>query len=596
MNLYQKMKTILIFLVIAYTSITAASAGTFADLNNIVEKADDTIFLSEDYKYDSVSDYSFQQGIIIGKNLIIDGQGHEINADNKTGIFSISPDVTVVLKNITFVNGYKPLDSGGAVSSEGNITVEECTFINNNAFRGGALFVSSSGDLNIEDSTFENNEAVQGGAILTEGDLTVTRSFFENNKASIGGSGIRVVGNSTVTDCVFESNTAGYDGTIFADKSLTVSGSEFKNNTAAENGSAICLTSDSISITGSLFQNNTAPNGSIFMNIESDSFLNYNIILDGGNVINNNGSKEINADFNWWGDNTDPASKVTGPVEINNYYTMSLASTDSPKYKNEFEYNYIFGLSEDEDHDSGLLPKFTADIKHNTNLVDSIDGRYNKTLSVAINSVGNNKIEIYSFDTSIASRTFEVKNNIDLNIELSENDGEQIEITIKAKDRDGAPITGEVKLYANGILIDTVDLVNGAGSYSYTPTEVGTVTIKAEFKENENYDAAETEEKLNIKSQPSEPSPEPSPESSSESSSDKKTPTKLNIVENVTSAPPASDLPVSEQTVSELPLSEQAVSEPPVSKLLKSINSIQIGLVSMVLLGLFAFGLYYRKK
>ena len=589
MNLYQKMKIILIFLVIAYASITAASAGgTFTDLNTAIEQADGTVIFSMDYKYDSITDTLFQDGIVIAKDLIIDGQGYEIDADNKAGIFRISPDVTVVLKNITFANGYKQFENGGAVSSEGNITVEECTFINNYAFRGGALFASSSGALNIDNSTFEKNEAIQGGAILTEGDLTVTRSYFEKNQANFGGSGIRVFGNSTVTECVFENNTVGYDGTIFADKNLTVSGSVFKNNTAAGNGSAICLTSDSISITGSLFQNNTAPNGSIFMNIENDSFLNYNIILDSGNVVNNNGSKEINVDFNWWGDNNDPALKAAGPIEINNYYTMSLASIDSPKYKTEFEYKYIFGLNDDEKHDSKLLPKFTADIKYNTNLVDSIDGRYNKTLTVAIDKIGDNKIEIYSFDTSIAFLTFEIKNTIDLNVEFSENVGEQIEITIKAIDQDGVPIAGEVKLYANEILIGTVNLVNGAGSYSYTPTEVGTVTIKAKFEENENYSAAEIEENLVIKSH------------SAGSSSDKKTSTKLDIVENVTSAPPASELPLSEQTVSELPLSEQAVSEPPVSsvsELLKSMNNIQTGLVLMaVLLGsVFAFGLYRKK-
>ena len=617
MNLHQKMKILLIFLVIAYTSITAASAGSFTDLEQEIISASGILILSEDYIYDGSVDSKFSNGIPINKKLIIDGNGKTIDADGQIRIFNISHSAEVIVENITFQNG-NTAEGGGAIFCIGELTVKDCTFINNKANMGGALFTTTR-HLTVKDSTFKNNFASDAG------------------------------------------------GSIF--------------------------TGEDTNIIGSFFQNNTAPNGSIhLMYIMGDvtgaeNLLNYNIILESGTAVYNSGTGTINADFNWWGDNNDPALKGKGPIEINNYYTMRLASIDLPKYKEEYEFDYIFELNDNGDHESKLLPEFIADIKYNTELVGSVDGRYNETLDVTINTIKDNEIEAYSFDTSITSLTFRVKGNVNLSIEFSDdvgtvgeqieitieakdqdgkpmdnikvklyaNDsyidtipvkngvgsydytptdigvvtiranfeenedytaskdeeeltvkgsvdlkiefsedavtvGEQIEITIEATDQDGTPMDANVKLYANGIYLDTVSVINGFGSFDYTATDIGVVTITAEFEENKEYNTAETEEDLIVNNPPA------------GSSSNKKTTTKLNIVENVppvppVSEPPASEPSASEPSVSEPPMSDPSVSESPVSELLKSVNSIQIGLTILVLLSLvFAFGLYYRKK
>ena len=349
MNLYQKLKIIAVFLVIVYMSITAASAGTFTDLNQMINEATTTLILSEDYTYDSSIDSSFNNGIIINKDLTIEGNGKTIDARGQARIFMIPTGPEVTVKNITFKNGYTT-EAGGAILCTGELTVKDCTFINNTAAAGGALFTTTL-RLDIEDSAFKDNRASDaGGAVLT---------------------------------------------------------------------------GEGVSITGSFFQNNTAPKGSIhLMNaVTNTNLLNYNMIIENGIAFYNNGTGTVNIDYNWWGDNDSPLPKVTGPVEINNYYTMRLASIDSPEYGEEYDFDYIFELNDNGDHDSDLLPEFIADIKYNTELVDSIDGRYNKTLSTSINTPGNNEIEVYLFNTSITSLSFEVKSDVGLNIEFSEENG-----------------------------------------------------------------------------------------------------------------------------------------------------------------------------
>ena len=432
MKLHQKMKIFLIFLIIAYTSITAASAGSFTDLEQKINNTTGILTLSEDYIYDGSVDSKFSDGIPINKNLIIDGNGKTIDADGQIRIFNISYGVEVTMENITFQNG-NTTEGGGAIFCIGELTVKNCTFTDNKARMGGALFTTTQ-HLTVEDSTFKNNSASDaGGSIFTGEDTTITGSFF---------------------------------------------------------------------------QNNTAPDGSIYlMYIMNDvtgeeNLLNYNIILESGIAIYNSGSGTINADFNWWGDNNDPLLKVTGDqIEINNYYTIRLASIDSPKYNEEYEFDYIFELNDNGDHDSSLLPEFIVDIKYNTGLTDSIDGRYNETLAVIIDTIQDNEIEAYFLDTSVTSLTFRIKGIVDLTIDLSKsvvNVEELIEITIEATDQDGRPMDIDVKLYANDILSDTVTLVNGVGKGDYTPTDIGVVTIRAEFKDDD-YNDAEAEEKFAVK-------------------------------------------------------------------------------------------------
>lgn len=147
---------------------------TFTDLNDTINGNDDSeITLMDDYVF-SEGDDNFTKGILISRDLIVNGDGHTINANGHARIFNATGNV--VFKNIFFINGgAKNGDEYLAISREDNPdwdalqtardaccggaliggTSINCTFINNTAHLfGGAIYNG-----NAINSTFENNTA-----------------------------------------------------------------------------------------------------------------------------------------------------------------------------------------------------------------------------------------------------------------------------------------------------------------------------------------------------------------------------------------------------------------------------------------------------
>ena len=130
-----------------------------------------TIFLAD-------GDYTGLEntGIKINKSLTIIGKDNTtFNGLNENYLFIIEENLTVTLKNINFINGYK--DS--SISDSNNVY-------------GGALEIKRS-HVNICNCKFINNvldydngeENKYGGAISNLGDLTITDSYFYNNSINI---------------------------------------------------------------------------------------------------------------------------------------------------------------------------------------------------------------------------------------------------------------------------------------------------------------------------------------------------------------------------------------------------------------------------
>ena len=84
--------------------INANGEGTFTELQNMINNASSgsTISLEKDYYYDDGFD---TEGIHIYCPLVIEGNGHTIDALGKSRIFNIS-DSDIALNNFTFCNGY----------------------------------------------------------------------------------------------------------------------------------------------------------------------------------------------------------------------------------------------------------------------------------------------------------------------------------------------------------------------------------------------------------------------------------------------------------------------------------------------------------
>lgn len=109
---------------------------SFDSLSKGIKNAISIFDLNQDY---FAIDNDDNEGIVINKNIIINGNGHSISGSSKCRIFDIKSS-TVTLMNIVFKNGFN--SNGGAIkASKSNLKIINCTFINNFADEtGGAIY------------------------------------------------------------------------------------------------------------------------------------------------------------------------------------------------------------------------------------------------------------------------------------------------------------------------------------------------------------------------------------------------------------------------------------------------------------------------
>ena len=195
----------------------ATDHGTFWALQSKIESASsgDTVYLENNYSCED--SWIRDTGIYIGKsNLVIDGQGHTIDAKQKTRIFDISTVENVTIKNIKFINA-KCENTAGAIywSYSANGSVSGCSFVNCAAERGGSgaiqWYYSANGS--VSGCSFVNCAAEydRGGAIqwYESDNGSVSGCSFVNCAAGFGGAIHWQIGsaNGNISDCVFINNT-----------------------------------------------------------------------------------------------------------------------------------------------------------------------------------------------------------------------------------------------------------------------------------------------------------------------------------------------------------------------------------------------------
>ena len=227
----------------------------FTDLQNAIGLVTGTLTLNQNVVMTDDEAANFVNGVIINKNIRIDGKGHTIDAKNLGRIFEIDGGFAVTLTNATLSNG--KADNGGAIYNFGNLDLVHVNFVNNTAKYGGAIMNYAYG-LVLDDSTFTNNTAKIGGAIYNSADcFVVGNSTFANNTATSNGGVIFnygigfVVGNST-----FVNNTAtSIGGAIINNGKLVVDNSAFEDNAANYYGGAI-FNRDDLQVTNSAFDGN----------------------------------------------------------------------------------------------------------------------------------------------------------------------------------------------------------------------------------------------------------------------------------------------------------------------------------------------------
>ena len=250
----------------------------FTDLQNAIGLVTGTLTLNQNVVMTDDEAANFVNGVIINKNIRIDGKGHTIDARDLGRIFSIGEGFTVTLTNATLING--KADKGGAIYNDGSLTLSDVKLSDNAADSyGGAVF--NNGHLVVGNSVFDSNDIVNrgsasvdyGGAAIynwKEGTLKVTNSNFTNNIKNYKNGdnlvgAITTIGNATVSGSNFVNNSGRWGGAISAtgaelrknSSTLTVSNTIFRDNAALYAG-AVYIWGSNYNIADCVFDNNTA--------------------------------------------------------------------------------------------------------------------------------------------------------------------------------------------------------------------------------------------------------------------------------------------------------------------------------------------------
>ena len=199
--------------------ILTDSAGTFTQLNEVIQGADANITLDKNYAYTS-DDSIVSSGISITKDITIDGAGYTIDGANQASIFSISGNSHVILKNINFVNANGTNGAALKWTASDNVEIFNSNFINNSALGdGGAIYIAST-------------SSITSTSTISQSSFKIVNSTFINNTAGDDGGAIYV------------DNASGsiYNITCINDRGISIDKSD--GGTSSTRGGAICLTGD----------------------------------------------------------------------------------------------------------------------------------------------------------------------------------------------------------------------------------------------------------------------------------------------------------------------------------------------------------------
>ncbi|WP_407422245.1 pectate lyase-like adhesive domain-containing protein [Methanobrevibacter sp.] len=284
----------------------------FSYLNNLIHSGTNEIKLENDIRLniENNEDCLYKYGININQdNLIIDGNGHTIDAQKLGRIFH-STGKNITLKNIKFINGFLDGD-GGALGNSGELTIIGCTFYANTVksltprtispANGGAI--SNSGKIIIIDSTFNKYTADIGGAAVNnrDGVLNISKSkFFDNTaKESAGAINNGINAELNINQSQIFKNSASLDGGAVKNGfgKLSITESKMYDNIAHKAG-AIFNNFGVLVVTESRLFNNSADYGGAIVNYRSEltiaeSGICGNTALNSGTIINDEGNFKI---------------------------------------------------------------------------------------------------------------------------------------------------------------------------------------------------------------------------------------------------------------------------------------------------------------
>lgn len=235
----------------------------FKYLDDLIRSGLKEIILDSDIILSDTEEEQFPEGLkLFDDNLLIDGNGHTIDACGKTRIFACTGK-NITLKNLTLKNGFAK-EKGGAIINMGILTIIESVLTKNIACGdndGGGAIYNEKGEITIIKSVLSENTAKNrsGGAIRNNAKLNVKKSTFKDNSSKIGGGAVANDCEMSLKESVLTHNSADFGGAIGNARLLNVSNSSFSKNTANRLGGAV-NNNGKLDVEKSEFANNASKN------------------------------------------------------------------------------------------------------------------------------------------------------------------------------------------------------------------------------------------------------------------------------------------------------------------------------------------------
>lgn len=386
--------------------------SSFTLLNRVISELDLNVINLNDNILKNIEEFnSFKSGISINKNVVINGNGHTIDANGNGRIFNVYNTGNLTITNCTFIRCDK-ITNGAAIYNKGNLNIINCNFSNNYAEeRGGSIYNYDDGNMAISGCNFVNCSAFYyGGAINNYGNLNINFSSFTNcsSKNSAGGA-IDTSGKLVVYECSFIncSNNA-----IYSRNDLNISFSNFINCSASSGGAI--GNSGKLVVYGCSFINCSATNqgGAIYIYRQNDIEISFNSFIncldkDSCPVYSSKGEFE----YNWWGTNNPSWSFAKNWIVMYTDYTLPnnvgnkdiVINVDFNHYYDS-KNNIITELNKPFNSD------FEVEFSSNTGTLNCTSQKTkNGKISVKYSTdYGENNINIYTFNET---------KNINFNIE-----------------------------------------------------------------------------------------------------------------------------------------------------------------------------------
>ncbi|WP_407375513.1 C1 family peptidase [Methanobrevibacter sp.] len=207
------------------------STGTFTDLNNEIGNSTGELNIKCNYKFNNETDNP-NLGIGIGKNnLVINGNGHTIDADNQSRIFFVRA-TNVTIKNLTLINANSATGSAITVFPGASLTTDSL-IIENSTAKNGVVFVNGE-YYSLNDRFKDVTSAAYGVITVQAGRLCVENALMSSSKELSWGF-IQSIGESlnyspiTVLNSTFRDTISNYSTAIRASGNIIVRNSKFIN-------------------------------------------------------------------------------------------------------------------------------------------------------------------------------------------------------------------------------------------------------------------------------------------------------------------------------------------------------------------------------